>query len=76
MRRLNDSAARAKNLLERENAPLAEECERVLVRDIERTLSAYFSLKGEVELKIVRESDYTITIRAAAVQVKPFGVIK
>ena len=42
MHRLTDSAARAKNLLERENAPLAEECERVLARDLERVLSSYF----------------------------------
>ena len=68
MHRLTDSAARAKNLLERENAPLAEECERVLARDLERVLSSYFFLQGGVQLKIAREGNSTvITLRAEAV---------
>ena len=74
MHRLTDSAARAKNLLERENAPLAEECERVLARDLERVLSSYFFLQGGVQLKIAREGNSTvITLRAEAVQARPFG---
>ena len=77
MHRLTDSAARAKNLLERENAPLAEECERVLARDLERILSSYFFLQGGVQLKIAREGNSTvITLRAEAVQARPFGVVK
>ena len=43
MRKLTDGAVRAKTLLERESAPLSEECERVLALDLERTLAAYFS---------------------------------
>lgn len=76
MRKLSDGAARAKNLLERENAPLSEECERVLARDLERTLSGYFGLCGPVEVKIARNGNYVITVRAEAAQVKPFGIIK
>ena len=76
MHKLTDSAARAKNLLERESAPLSEECERVLARDLERALSAYFFLQGGVQLKIVREENYVITVRAEAVQARPFGVVR
>lgn len=76
MRKLTDGAVRAKTLLERESAPLSEECERVLALDLERTLAAYFSLNGVVRLKITREENYIITVRAEAVQVKPFGVVK
>ena len=76
MRKLTDGAVRAKTLLERESASLSEECERVLALDLERTLAAYFSLNGGVRLKITREENYIITVRAEAVQVKPFGVVK
>ena len=76
MRKLTDGAVRAKTLLERESAPLSEECERVLALDLERTLAAYFSLNGGVRLKITREENYIITVRAEAVQVKQFGVVK
>ena len=76
MRKLTDGAVRAKTLLERESAPLSEECERVLALDLERTLAAYFALNGGVRLKITREENYIITVRAEAVQVKPFGVVK
>lgn len=76
MRRLTDSAARAKNLLEREGAPLPEECERALARDLERVLSSYFSLRGGVELKVVRGESYVITLRAEAVQARPFGILR
>ena len=76
MRKLTDGAARAKTILERDNAPLSEECERVVKRDLERTLSGYFDLCGEVSFKITRGENYAITIRAEASQIKPFGVIR
>lgn len=76
MHKLTDSAARAKILLERESAPISEECERVLARDLERVLASYFFLQGNVQLKIVREDNYVITLRAEAVQARPFGVVR
>ena len=77
MHRLTDSAARAKDLLKGENPPLGEGGEEVLARDLERILSSYFFLQGNVQLKIAREGNSTvITLRAEAVQARPFGVVR
>lgn len=76
MRRLSDSAERAKCILERESAPLSAECERIVARDLERTLSGYFDLTGKLSLQIERGDKIVIIVRAKAVQVKPFGLIK
>ena len=77
MHRLTDSAARAKNLLERENAPPPGGCGRVLARDLGRVLASYFFLPGGGQLKIAREGNSTvITLRAEAVQARPFGVVR
>lgn len=76
MRRLTEGAERAKDLLKRENSPLPAECEQVIVSDLEKTLSAYFTLEGKIKFQFVRKDEYTITIVAKALQVKPFGIVK
>ncbi len=76
MRRLTDNAVRAKNILEREGAPLPPDCEQMLARDLERVLSDYFDLAAPVEVHIAREGSYVVTVRAEAARPRPFGVIK
>ena len=76
MRRLTDNAVRAKNILEREGAPLPPDCEQMLARDLERVLSDYFDLAAPVEVHIGREGSYVVTVRAEAARPRPFGVIK
>ncbi len=75
MRKLTDNALRARNLLSREKSPLSPECERVVVRDLERTLSGYFKLSGRITLKVERGKKLSVTIQAEADEVKPFGIV-
>lgn len=74
MHRLTENAARARRILERANAPLSPECEQVIVRELQRTLSAYFELRGDVRVKIERTDALHITVEAIADAAKPFGV--
>ena len=76
MRRLTDSAQRAKRILEQAGAPLNEECMQVLRRDLTRTLGNYFELAAEAEVKIERGGNLVITVRAEAVRARPFGVLR
>ena len=76
MRRLTDNAVRAKNILEREGAPLPPDCKQMLARDLERVLSDYFDLAAPVEVHVAREGSYVVTVRAEAARPRPFGVIK
>ena len=77
MRKLSENAVRAKHILEREGSPLSAECERMLLRELERTLSAFFDLTGELRLQLVREGrGYAVSVHANAAKVRPFGVVK
>lgn len=75
MRRLNDSARRAREILAKENAVLPAECERVAVREIEKTLSEFFALTGGIVFKAEKKDKIVITVVAEADGVKPFGVL-
>ena len=75
MRRLTDSARRARDVLARENAVLPAECERVAVRELEKTLSEFFVLTGGVSLKVERGDKLVISVSAKAERIKPFGVL-
>ena len=75
MRRLNDSARRAREILAKENAVLPAECERVAVREIEKTLSEFFALTGGIVFKAEKMDKIVITVVAEADGVKPFGVL-
>ena len=75
MRRLTDSARRARDVLERENSVLSAECEKIAVRDVQRTLSEFFKLSGDISFKVERKGKIVITISAEAVEAKPFGVL-
>lgn len=76
MRKLTDGAVRAKEILERDNAPVPAECERMIAQDLAALLSGYFELEGDVELKIERKDALEITVRARAVRSKSFRVMK
>ena len=76
MRRLTDNAVRAKSILAREGAPLSADCEQVLVRELQRVLSGLFDLTGDVQVSVTREKTFVSQIRAEAVRVRPFGVVK
>lgn len=76
MRRLTDNAVRARNILEREGAPLPPDCEQMLARDLERVLSGYFDLAAPVQVNIAREGCYVVTVRAEAARPRPFGIVK
>ncbi len=76
MRRLADSAVRAKVILERENAPLPADCRRMVALDLERTLSGYFELADKVEVNVEKGDTYEIVVRAKAVRIKTFGVLR
>lgn len=75
MRKLTDNAKRARDVLARENAVLPADCERVVKREIQKTLSEFFELSGEVAFKTERRGRIVITIVAEADEVKPFGII-
>lgn len=75
MRKLTDNAKRAREVLERENCVLTAECERVARREIEKTLSEFFRLTGEVKMKVERKGTIVIAIEAEAAEVKPFGIL-
>lgn len=75
MRRLTDSARRARNVLERENSVLSAECEKIAMRDVQRTLSEFFKLSGDISFKVERKGKIVITISAEADEAKPFGVL-
>ncbi len=75
MRRLTDSARRARDVLERENSVLSAECEKIAMRDVQRTLSEFFKLSGDISFKVERKGKIVITIAAEADEVKPFGVL-
>ena len=66
MRRLTDSARRARNVLERENSVLSAECEKIAMRDVQRTLSEFFKLSGDISFKVERKGKIEITIAAEA----------
>lgn len=75
MRRLTDSARRARDVLERENSVLSAECEKIAMRDVQRTLSEFFKLSGDISFKVERKGKIVITIAAEADEAKPFGVL-
>ncbi len=75
MRRLTDSARRARDVLERENSVLSAECEKIAMRDVQRTLSEFFKLSGDISFKVERKGKIVITISAEADEAKPFGVL-
>lgn len=75
MRRLADSAQRALDVLERENAVLSAECEKIAARDVARTLSEFFELTDDIVLKVEKKGKIVITVYAEAEKVKPFGVL-
>ena len=62
MKALNNNAARAREILKREQSPLSAE--------------GYFSLLGPVSIKIEKGDSYRISIEAEANEIKPFGVIR
>ena len=76
MKQLKDSAVRAREILKREQSPLPRECEVVLLADLTRLLSGYFSLLGEVRFTLEKGGHYRMSIEAEAAQIKPFGVIR
>ncbi len=76
MRKLADSAVRAKLLLERENSALSADCERMISLELTRALSGYFELSDDLSLHVEKGAEYEITIRARAVRVKSFGVAR
>ncbi len=76
MRKLTDGAVRAKEILERDNAPVPAECERMIAQDLAALLAGYFELESDVELKIERKDALEITVRARAVRAKTFGVVR
>ncbi len=75
MQKVTDSAARARRLLERENAPLPPACERLLAAELARVLGAYFELSAPPQVAIERGKTLRITVRAQAERAKPFGVL-
>ena len=76
MRKLTDGAVRAKEILERDNAPIPAECERMIAQDLSSLLAGYFELEGGIELKIERKDALEITVRAKALRAKTFGVVR
>ena len=76
MKSLKDNALRTREILKREQSPLPYECKAVVLADLERVLSGYFSLVGSVRLKIEKGDRYRITIEAESDEIKPFGVIR
>ena len=73
MRRLRESALRARSVLEREKQPLSEGCRALVARDVAAALSEYFVLSGEVRLKVVRGDKISLLIEAEAESILPFG---
>ena len=76
MRKLTDGAARAKEVLERESAPVPAECERLIALDLGAVLNGYFELEGGVDLQIERGEQLRITVRARARRARPFNVAR
>ncbi len=73
MRRLRESALRARSVLEREKQPLSEGCRALIARDVAAALSEYFVLSGDVRLKVVRGEKLTLVLEAEAESILPFG---
>ena len=73
MRRLRESALRARSVLEREKQPLSEGCRALIARDVAAALSEYFVLSGDVRLKVVRGEKLTPVLEAEAESILPFG---
>lgn len=73
MRRLRESALRARSVLEREKQPLSEGCRALIARDVAAALSEYFVLSGDVRLKVVRGEKLTLALEAEAESILPFG---
>lgn len=73
MRRLRESALRARSVLEREKQPISEGCRALIARDVAAALSEYFVLSGDVRLKVVRGEKLTLVLEAEAESILPFG---
>lgn len=73
MRRLRESALRARDVLEREKQPLSEGCRALIARDVAAALSEYFVLTGSVRLKVERGEKVKITLVAEAESILPFA---
>ncbi len=73
MRRLRESALRARSVLEREKQPLSEGCRALIARDVAAALSEYFALTGEVRVRVERAEKLKITLEAEAESIVPFA---
>ena len=73
MRRLRESALRARDVLEREKQPLSEGCRALIARAVAAALSEYFVLTGSVRLKVERGEKVKITLEAEAESILPFA---
>ncbi len=73
MRRLRESALRARDVLEREKQPLSEGCRALIARDVAAALSEYFVLTGSVRVKVERGEKVKITLEAEAESILPFA---
>ena len=67
MRRLRESALRARDVLEREG------CRALIARDVAAALSEYFVLTGSIRLKVERGEKVKITLVAEAESILPFA---
>lgn len=76
MRSLKENAVRTQAILQDSDLTALEKYKEVLLFDIEKLLSSYFALDSKVELSIERKKNYQVTIKASAVQIKPFGQLK
>lgn len=76
MKNLKENAERAREILIREKTPLTKECETVVVADLKKVLSNYFSLKDDFLFTIEKTGDYKIKITVTAQKIKSFGVIR
>ena len=73
MRRLRESALRARDVLEREKQPLSEGCRALIARDVAAALSEYFVLTGSIRLKVERGEKVKITLEAEEESILPFA---
>lgn len=76
MRKLSDNAMRTRDILSRERTLISEDCEKVIVRDLEKILSGYFKLRGGVSFKLERGETIRISVTAEAEEIKPFGIVR
>lgn len=76
MRKLSDNAMRTRDILSRERTLISEDCEKVIVRDLEKILSGYFRLCGGVNFKLERGETIRISVTAEAEEIKPFGIVR